>query len=251
MVLRELGLRPRKKLSQSFTVDPELIRIIADTCNEWHGPVIEVGAGLGALTKALLDRGIEVLAIEIDRRLATFLKMSMGSEILHVVVGDAREMVLCSRIPVVGNIPYHITSDLLLAIARSRTPKACLTVQLEVANRLIARPGTKEYGRLTVITDYLFRKRILRIFPPSSFYPEPEVYSAVVVMERVRPYDSTARLIEDVGRCLFSFRRRKLRTALARCFGECAVDDHLREKRVYELGVEDIVSIAYTCLGRR
>ncbi|RLG77962.1 MAG: ribosomal RNA small subunit methyltransferase A [Thermoprotei archaeon] len=248
--LEYLGVRPSKKLGQSFSVDPNMLKTIADVCCKEGEFVVEIGSGLGALTRALLLKGVEVLGIEMDERLARFAHRVLSNDSrVHIVVADARKFLKHVQSSVVGNVPYCITSDLIIAISKSSSPRACITVQLEVAHRLVARPGTKNYGRLTIITDYLFKKKLVKTFPPASFYPVPEVSSALVFMERVREFDRTAAMLENITKCLFTSRRKKVRKVLARCVGNCnGIPVEILEKRVYELGLNDLLLIVRTCL---
>ncbi|MEM4933799.1 MAG: rRNA adenine dimethyltransferase family protein, partial [Desulfurococcaceae archaeon] len=146
-VLREHGIKPRKRLSQNFVVDPSLIREILSHVDPGER-VLEVGCGIGTLSKAILEKAHTLLCIELDHRLCEVAEEVVDEHRFVIVNGDARELPYAQR-TVVSNLPYHVTSDILVKISKENSvTKAVLTVQKEVAERLLARPGSKSYGRL-------------------------------------------------------------------------------------------------------
>jgi 16S rRNA (adenine1518-N6/adenine1519-N6)-dimethyltransferase len=206
-VLRSHGIKPKKRLSQHFVVDPRLLREIAlymNSCSD----AIEIGCGIGTLSLTLLDKARSLLCIELDERLCNVACNVVADPRFLVVCGDALKFPFTREV-VVSNIPYHITSKLIVKLARENSiKKIVLTVQSEVADRLIAEPGFKEYGRLTVLIRSLFDIKLGGFYPPQSFYPKPEVAHRVVVLVRKRLYTEDFEALELVTRIFFSQRRK-------------------------------------------
>jgi len=205
-ILREANLRARRSLSQNFLVDVEVLEgILTAAAPEPGDRVLEVGPGLGILTRALLDAGAAVTAVELDRGLAAWLSASFEREIglasagpgsagsLHLVEGDVLDQDLDGlvRAPflVVANLPYHITSPILhrLLDLPNRPDRMVLMVQREVAQRIAAPPGAMSY--LSVFVQYHARVRMVLDVPRTAFEPEPKVDSSVILVE---PYARTA-----------------------------------------------------------
>ncbi|MEM1639748.1 MAG: 16S rRNA (adenine(1518)-N(6)/adenine(1519)-N(6))-dimethyltransferase RsmA [Desulfurococcaceae archaeon] len=212
-VMRKHGIKPRKKLSQNFIVNPFLIEEILSYTDE-NSDVLEIGCGIGTLTVALLSKARTVLCYEIDQRLCDVLSKFINDENFILVNGDALKIPFNRRI-VVSNIPYHITSDILLKISRENVvEKAVLTLQKEIVDRITARPGSRSYGKLTVLLNNLFAIKEGGVYPPSSFYPKPEVYHQVVVLLRKKPYSQEIEKLEVVTKTFFSQRRRLVEKVL-------------------------------------
>jgi 16S rRNA (adenine1518-N6/adenine1519-N6)-dimethyltransferase len=225
-------LRPNKRLGQHFLADPAILGRIADALDlEGDDVVIEVGAGEGTLTEVLLARGVKVIAIEKDRRLAAELgtrNAERGTERLTVVQGDAlnvdwhalvpRSDFRVPRFKVVGNIPYNITSPL---IEKALTPplpeRIVFLVQLEVARRIAAAPGSKTYGALSIGVQAQCRVEQLFTVLPGSFRPPPKVTSALLrltpLAEPLVGPEEVAPLRAFVTAC-FSRRRKQLHNAV-------------------------------------
>lgn len=205
-VLKDYKLRPRKRLSQSFVVDPLLIREVVSHVGSRR--VLEVGCGIGTLTRAISVKVESLLCVEVDWRLCEVVSNLIDNPLFVVVNGDARYTpIICSE--VVSNVPYHITSDILLKISRENSvKKAVLTLQREVADRLLARPGCKNYGKITVLVNVLFNVSAGGVYPPNSFFPKPEVYHRVVILSRKRNYTREIETLENVVKISFSQRRR-------------------------------------------
>ena len=193
-LLREAGLRPKKSFGQNFLVAPGVAEQIAAAAvpESEHGvTVVEIGAGTGALTAALLARGAHVIAIERDRDLVPVLHETFGEDIasgkLEVVEADAKTFdytAVPGPIVLCGNLPYQVTGPLLEKAIQMAPAirRAVFMVQREVAERLAAKPETKEYGGLTVFVRAAFEIATLMRVKPGSFFPPPEVTSAVVVL---------------------------------------------------------------------
>ena len=176
--LRDAGLRARHALSQNFLADVDVLEaILAEAAPGQERGVLEIGPGLGLLTRGLLDAGATVTAVELDRGLAALLREGLAAEIdegrLRLVEGDALDDGLVRLVPppydVVANLPYHITSPILhrLLGERPRPKRLVLMVQREVAERIAAPPGQMSY--LSVFVQYHARVRIALDVPPEAF----------------------------------------------------------------------------------
>jgi 16S rRNA (adenine1518-N6/adenine1519-N6)-dimethyltransferase len=182
----------KPKLGQNFLVDDEAIQRIAASIGDLTGrTVIEIGPGRGAITAALATRAAHVIAVELDRELAAGLRVQfMLDESAHVTVVPqdvlqfdfiAASVTAAERLLVVGNLPYGITSQILLKLASSHVAidRAVLMVQREVADRIVAEPGSRDYGLLSVTAQLYGPAQRLFTLPPSAFSPPPEVHSTV------------------------------------------------------------------------
>lgn len=249
-MLRSEGLAPSKKRGQNFLVDDQwLTRIVSAVGVKPGDRVLEIGAGLGALTEALVHAGAMVWAIEVDSGFVRLLKDKFsgapGVEIIHE---DALRFDYESlrarhgRLRVAANLPYAVSSRLLFhfCVVRRCFDTLCVTLQSEVAQRLIARPGTKEYGILTVLLGAWASVEDLFEIPPRAFYPVPSIMSSVVrVVFTQEPPDSVQDppLFVSLVKASFASRRKTLRNnlrgfcpggltpeALARCASDAGVD---------------------------
>jgi 16S rRNA (adenine1518-N6/adenine1519-N6)-dimethyltransferase len=217
--LDALGVRPSRARGQSFLTDPFVADAEAALLEVAPGrPVVEVGGGLGILTAALLRRGVEPLTvIERDPRLATYLRSTFGSRI-RVLEGDALTLDLPLADGVAGNLPYSVATPILARLFERRTPRVVFLVQREVAERLAAGPGSKQYGRLSLLAALYGRVELFRTVPAAAFAPVPEVESRIGVhttRSGELPVRSVARF-EEVVRVLFSSRRKQLGNLLPR-----------------------------------
>jgi 16S rRNA (adenine1518-N6/adenine1519-N6)-dimethyltransferase len=227
-VLRARGLSPKKRLGQNFLVDPHAARVVADAVTApGDATVVEIGAGLGALTRLLLPTARRVLAIERDRDLVPILEKEFGGAIqsghLGLVTGDALDLdwgELLGSAPsprvLAGNLPYFITGRLVERAIHLATSidRAVFMVQAEVADRLLAAPDTESYGALTVFVQAAFDVRRLLTVKGGAFYPRPDVDSAVVVMTPRRPPRAEETpAFRSVVKAAFGARRKTLRNA--------------------------------------
>lgn len=203
----------RRPLGQHFLSDPTILGRIVDALDPVVGEtVLEIGPGRGSLTRVLLERGLQVIAIEKDRRLAAAL---VGATVIQ---GDALRVEWPRVGTIVGNIPYYITSPLL---AKALTPplpeRVVFLVQAEVADRLVASPGGKTYGALTVGVQAVTRVEKLFNVAPGAFRPPPKVRSAVI---RLTPLQEPLVLPEEVApfrvfvTACFGKRRKQLKNAV-------------------------------------
>ncbi|MEX2218946.1 MAG: 16S rRNA (adenine(1518)-N(6)/adenine(1519)-N(6))-dimethyltransferase RsmA [Phycisphaerales bacterium] len=242
-LLESRGLAPRKSLGQNFLIDQNLIRRLVEASGAAPGDLIlEVGPGTGALTEALLARGCRVVAVEVDRGLAALLRERLadpqaalnappeasftlieGDALAgkHALNPDAAAALGSGPFHLVANLPYGAATPLLLAllIDHPRCGSMHITIQREVADRLLASPGTKEYGPITVVARALARPERLATLPPECFWPRPDVTSAMVSLTRLpQPLTDRPRALADFAQTLFTKRRKQLGAVLGRQF---------------------------------
>jgi 16S rRNA (adenine1518-N6/adenine1519-N6)-dimethyltransferase len=227
-LLLRLGLRPNKALGQHFLLHPhQARRIVAALHLTGEETVVEIGAGLGALTGFLAPAARRVIALERDPELARFLteELLVDSPGVEVICQDvltfdfpkaAREA--GRPLAVVGNLPYQITSPLLFTLIRDAAAinQAVLMMQMEVGARLLASPGTKDYGILSVLVQYHFRVTRLFSLSPGNFYPPPQVDSVVLrlVPETPASVALDPALLHQVVKTAFGHRRKTLTNTL-------------------------------------
>ena len=235
--MREVqGHQARKRFGQNFLVSPGVIRKIIDAVAPRVGDtVVEIGPGLGALTEPLLERVDHLHVVEIDRDLIARLRGRFPAERLTIHEGDALEFdfgVLNQAGPlkIVGNLPYNISSPLLFHLASyaDQVAEMHFMLQKEVVDRMVAAPGSSDYGRLSVMLQYRYFMERLFIVPPGSFNPAPKVDSAVVRMIPLKvgaggtAQDET--LFANLVAAAFSQRRKMLRNTLKEFAGEALLE---------------------------
>ena len=226
-------MKPKKKWGQHFLVNAaSAARIVEAARIGKADSVVEIGPGRGALTGALLARAKRVIAIEIDENLCALLAAQFGSQ-LKLVSEDVRRVHLSALVDprdkaiLVGNLPYHITGALIRQItdARGAWKRAIIAVQREVGQRLIAQPGSKTYGVLSIVTQVRCAAKRLFDLPPAHFFPAPKVHSSVLMLDFEAPsaYDiADERRLFGIVRAAFQQRRKMVRNALAH-----VVDDEI------------------------
>jgi 16S rRNA (adenine1518-N6/adenine1519-N6)-dimethyltransferase len=218
-------VRPRKRFGQHFLHDPGVLKRIVDAIDPSRGDaVVEIGPGEGALTRPLLERLDRLAAIEIDRDLAAALAREFPPDRLSLLVADALDFdfsVFPAGLRVVGNLPYNISTPILFHVARhaERGPGQIrdlhFMLQKEVVDRMVARPSTADYGRLSVMLQVRFSMKKLFNVSAGAFRPPPKVESAVVrLVPLAAPPACDAALLERIVREAFSARRKTLRNAL-------------------------------------
>jgi 16S rRNA (adenine1518-N6/adenine1519-N6)-dimethyltransferase len=264
--LAEAGLLADKRLGQHFLFDLNLTRKIARLAAVGQdSTVIEVGPGPGGLTRALLETGAQVLAIERDPRFTPLLEVIGGaaSGRLHRVQADALRVDelaalaaagLASDATVVSNLPYNVGTPLFIKWLTGpfRPRSMTLMFQAEVAARIVASPGASAYGRLAVIAQATCRTAKILDVPPQAFTPPPRVRSAVIRAEpfAIQPEDAILGRLQEVTAAAFGQRRKKLRSSLASLGGaalcsDAGVDPDLRAER---LGVDGFLALATALL---
>ncbi len=226
--IKELRISPRKKLGQHFVIDGRIIRrIVNSAALQPDDIVVEIGAGLGNLTAPLAEQAGHVYAIEIDRRLFGELqKEFQGNEKIEIVPGDALELDFAPwfkrwqrRMKVVANLPYEISSPMIFRFFQERQYFSLLVLmlQMEVARRVVAVPGTKEYGPLSIWSQLYAHAQILFTVSPQAFFPPPRVESAVVKFEVLADTDLEKKeeeLLNSLVRAAFTYRRKTILNAL-------------------------------------
>ena len=223
------GFSFSKSMGQNFITDPSVLMNIATKATEGAEGVIEIGPGFGSLTAALATKAKRVMAIELDRRLAPVLAETLsGFDNVELIWDDCLKVNMQAllndfpgmRVSVAANLPYYITTPILMNLIEGRYPfsRIIVMVQKEVAERLCAEPGGKEYGAVTLTAQYFTEPEILEIVPAGSFIPAPKVDSAVVSMEvRERPIvePKDEKLFFALIKAAFSQRRKTLVNALS------------------------------------
>ncbi len=223
-LLTSRALAPRRDLGQNFVVDPNTVRRIAQLARVGPGDhVVEVGAGLGALTLALADHGAEVLAIEVDAGLAGALgDVVDGRPNVRVVAADAMKVdwaELLAAAPcwsLVANLPYNVATPLVADLLDTvpTITRMLVMVQREVGERLAASPGSSAYGAISVKVAYWAAAQVVGAVPASVFLPRPNVESVLVEIIRRRPPDVAAEQLFNLVRTAFGQRRKMLRRSL-------------------------------------
>ena len=225
-ILNRFKLRADKKLGQNFLIDENVVhQIVAAAELSEADTVLEVGPGIGTLTQGLAESKARVVAVELDTRLLPVLATTLnGYDNVRVVHGDILKVNIMEEVgapsfKVCANLPYYITTPIIFALLEKRLPMERLVamVQKEVAERMAAQPGGKEYGALSVAIQYYTEPKIAFIVPPASFIPAPAVDSAVIVCKRrekppVEVCDEG--LFFRVVKAAFSLRRKMLSNSL-------------------------------------
>jgi len=212
----------RRRLGQHFLVDEGGVKLFTEVLERFKGlDFLEVGPGLGALTLRASELAGRLIAVEIDGSLAKRLssRLPLNSS---VVIGDGALFVASARTPVVfSNAPFYLVGRMIAAAARNNNVRwLVLGCQKEVAERIVARPGSEEYGRLSVISQAYFTATIKGYMPAEWFRPRPKVNAALVLMERRREWGPEGEVLEGLTRCLFSQKNRLLAKVAKRCIGD-------------------------------
>lgn len=228
-----------KRLGQHFLNAPQVLQFEAEAAGVEGKTVIEIGGGDGRLTEALLARKPRKLTVfEKDRRWAEFLRHRFGDRI-ELIEGDFLESGKDAEV-YVGNIPYYISSPILFSLAKRGFQRALLMVQEEFAERMVAKPKTREYGRLSATSQLLFNIRLLKKVKRGSFSPPPEVDSAIILLEkkssRIDPW------VEKVILALFQHKNQLISKALRHA--GIPAPPGLPKKRAREMPPEEIVELA-------
>lgn len=267
-LLNENGLKPNQGLGQNFLIDGNILRKIVDAAElTGDDAVLEIGPGLGALTQALIEESSKVVTIEIDERLVQVLKNTfLGKSNLEIIHGDVLKedlnalLATSQRWKVVANLPYYITSPILAKLLEEKESleRIVVMVQREVAQRMMAGPGTKDYGSFSLFIQYHCEVSIIHTVPPTAFFPRPQVSSSVVLL-RIR--ESPRVQVEDedmlfrIIRAAFGKRRKTLLNSLTntphltfnkefmlQVLKEAGIDSKARAET---LSLEEFASIAH------
>ena len=229
MTLRKFNLSPSKSLGQNFLIDQGILKSIVQAAElTKEDVVLEIGPGLGSLTAELAESAGSVLAVEIDKRLVPILRETLkGYDNIRIINADILQLdpaaefgdVSPGRLKIVANLPYYITTPVIMKLLESgiKAKTMVLMVQKEVADRMKASPGGKDYGALSVAVQYYSKPSVVQEVPPQSFIPKPEVYSSVIKLELydkppVELYDEM--LFFRLVKAAFGQRRKTLVNAL-------------------------------------
>lgn len=262
-ILSQSGFRFNKQFGQNFLTDKNLLEQIVADAGVSGGTVLEIGAGAGTLTRELSKRADKVIAYEIDRNLEKVLAITLEDcSNVQVIIGDVMKCKIAdidracgADYRVVANIPYYLTSPLIMSFVENSVSvtSLTLTVQKEVADRLNAIPSTKDYGALTVGVQAVADVTVTRTLSRKLFYPEPNVDSAVIRIDMNRnKFDITNRkLFRNTVRSAFAMRRKTLVNNLITGFGinRESAEDTVRQCglsvgcRGEELSVEQFVAL--------
>ncbi len=229
-ILQKYQFRFQKKFGQNFLIDPHVLeKIIASAGITKEDFVLEIGPGIGTMTQYLCEHAREVMAVEIDQNLIPILKDTLSEydnvtvvnqDILKLdIAGVAKEHNDGRPIKVVANLPYYITTPIIMGLFESHVPLESITVmvQKEVADRMQSAPGKKEYGALSLAVQYYSRAEIVANVPPNCFMPRPNVGSAVIRLtcHEIQPVQVTdEKFMFRVIRASFNQRRKTLQNGL-------------------------------------
>jgi 16S rRNA (adenine1518-N6/adenine1519-N6)-dimethyltransferase len=251
-LLRAWNLRPKKRLGQHFLVDPSTAEMIArHTRITSRDTVIEIGSGLGALTIPLARMAARVYAVEKDSKLAQLLKTELGVQDLtnvkiieqNILDVDLRELAQKSDRPLIvtGNLPYNISSQVIVQLIETRcfVKHATLMFQKELARRITAKPGNKDYGRLTVMLAYCADIKSIATVNASLFYPAPKIDSEVVeinfnVGRQYPPHDEG--MLFQVIKAAFGNRRKTLKNALS--ISDLRIEPLMTQQALWAAGID-------------
>jgi len=257
LLLRRYRIFPKKSLGQNFIVDSSIFNVVADYASLNQADVVlDVGAGLGFLTRFLAGRCKTVLAVELDARLVKVLREQLKNlSNVRIIKGDVLKTEIPKFNKVVSIPPYHISSSLLLWLFNKSFDCAVLIFQKEFAERLIAHVGSEHYGWLTVVAYYHVEVELLDNVPRWMFHPQPEVDSVIVRLKPKKPPPFTLKSKEffrRLTRALFTHRNRIVKNAVLPIIKSMRLSNvekiaeslPFHDKRVRELAPEDFGALA-------
>jgi 16S rRNA (adenine1518-N6/adenine1519-N6)-dimethyltransferase len=258
-LLKQYNIKPKKRLGQNFVVCNSLISKMVDSANIGSDDIVlEVGAGLGFLTRKIAERARKVIAVEIDAKLVNILKSLLKDfENINIIHADVLKLNINNVDKIVSNVPFNISSPLLFKMAQEISFKlAVLTLQKEFVDRMLAQPGSKDYGRLSVTSNFFFQVDFLGNVSRRCFYPQPEVDISLI---RLIPKNTFLKnnlilFFLDFVRIIFTCKNKKLKNALDVYFRFKNVSEKMHndimckipfmEKRVIELDINELYMIA-------
>lgn len=248
-------IKPLKRFGQNYLIDKNIINKIVDTFNpQPNHNIVEIGPGTGALTKLLYEKIGPFTVVEIDKRVINNLQNELPG--LNIINDDFLEINLSElsqkqkKLRIIGNIPYYITSSIIFKMIFNRAfiSDSLLMVQYEVAKRMTAQKGTKDYGILSVLLNYFTHTEIFFKISPNVFYPKPKVWSAIV---HIKFDKETDRMIDDedfikVVKASFGNRRKTLKNSLSNSIFANKIGglkNFPLERRAEELSVQDFINL--------
>ena len=240
--------KPRKRFGQNFLVDEQVINQIVSTVSpKKNDTVIEIGPGKGALTFPLIIHLKKIHVIEIDRDLISLLQKKNNKKI-SIHESDALVFnfdQFKQNIRIVGNLPYNISSPLLFHLLNYRENIIDMTfmLQKEVVDRIVAPPGSKVYGRISVIMQAFFDTELMFVVPKESFNPQPKIESAILYLKtKSKPLVQNSKPLEEIVKIAFSQRRKTLKNCLKSVLDQSQTDIDLSQ-RAEMLSVENYVTL--------
>ncbi len=240
--------QPRKRFGQNFLVDHRIINQIISTISPKNDDsIVEIGPGKGAITFPIIEHLDHLSAIEIDRDLISILK-SKEQEKLTIYQADALTFDF-SQIPnklrIIGNLPYNISSPLLFHLLDYRKQIIDMTfmLQKEVVDRIVAPPGNKTYGRLSVMMQAFYEVELMFVVPKESFEPQPKIESAILYLKtREQPLVKNSKPLEEIVKLAFSQRRKTLKNCLKSVLNQSQTEIDLSQ-RAEMLSTENFVTL--------
>ena len=240
--------KPRKRFGQNFLVDQQIINQIVSTISpKKNDHIIEIGPGKGALTFPLIDYLKNIHVIEIDRDLIALLQKKNN---IKITIHEFDALVFNfgqfkQNVRIVGNLPYNISSPLLFHLLNYRDNIIDMTfmLQKEVVDRIVAPPGSKVYGRISVIMQTFFDTELMFVVPKESFDPQPKIESAILYLKtKKQPLVKNSKPLEEIVKIAFSQRRKTLKNCLKSVLNQSQTDIDLSQ-RAEMLSVENFVTL--------
>ncbi len=261
-ILQKYNFHFQKKYGQNFLIDPHVLGKTVEAANlDKDDFVLEIGPGIGTMTQYLCERVRSVMAVEIDQNLVPVLQQTLASYHNAIIVNEdilkmdivqiAKEHNQGKPIKVVANLPYYITTPILMGLFESHVPLASATVmvQKEVAERMQAKPGTKAYGALSLAVQYYAKAEIIANVPPNCFIPRPKVGSAVIRLtcHRQNPVQvQDEKFLFRIIRASFNQRRKTLQNGLSNDAG-LSVTKEMAAQALNQMGL--LQTIRGECLS--
>lgn len=239
-LMNYLGIRPRKRLGQSFLVSREAIIRICDAAEiSKEDSVVELGAGFGFLSEELIRRNPRKLTlVELDRKICSYLMKKFGEKAEVLCVDMMSLLPLDEYSKIVSVPPYNISSKLIHGLVKSNFRKAVLVLQKEFVGKLRARPGTRKYTWISALSQAVFHLEIAGYISRFDFIPTPKVDSFIISLVPKGVNRKTAEILSRIVRIAFSRKRRKIGSILS------IKDDKIAEKRVINLSPDELLEIA-------
>lgn len=249
-------VRPKKHLGQHFLKNEAIAKDIAEALQPGdYNQVVEIGPGMGVLTQFLLNGDNEVYVVELDTESVSYLKGHFDMRYDHIIEGDFLKLNLQDtfkeNIAVIGNFPYNISSQIVFKVLENRDmiPQMAGMFQKEVAERIVAGPGSKTYGIISVLTAAYYEREYLFTVDKEEFNPPPKVQSGVIRLVRKENYTLPCdeKMFKTVVKTAFNQRRKTLRNALKPLgIPEELKESKLLSKRAEQLGLEDFIYLTKT-----
>ena len=240
--------KPRKRFGQNFLVDQQIINQIVSTISpKKNDHIIEIGPGKGSLTFPLIDHLENIHVIEIDRDLIALLQKKNN---IKITIHESDALVFNfdqfkQKVRIVGNLPYNISSPLLFHLLNYRDNIIDMTfmLQKEVVDRIVAPPGSKVYGRISVIMQTFFDTELMFVVPKESFDPQPKIESAILYLKtKKQPLVQNSKPLEEIVKIAFSQRRKTLKNCLKSVLNQSQTDIDLSQ-RAEMLSIENFVTL--------